>query len=149
MGYYELESCPHCRKLLDIRQGVASKSPIGPPIIACPHCGHLVKTGQLEWQTMTERQKVSYYIRVCWWCFGAFALIGGGVGSILTIIIFSGKIISPPAVSPLKLLLLSTITIGGIAIIWNVMKAKSNIYDSQRRTIPQEGITNNAHKRTE
>lgn len=149
MGYYELESCPHCLKLLDIRQGVASKSPIGPPLIACPHCNNSVKTGQLEWKTMSKKQKISFYIRVCWWCFGAFTLIGGGVSSILTIIIYSGKIISPPHVSPIKLLLLSTMTIGGVAIIWNIMKAKILIDDSQKRTFQQQGIPNIAHKRTE
>ncbi len=134
MGYYELESCPHCRKLLDIRRGAASKSPIGPPVISCPYCSLPVKTGQQEWQTMTDKQKMLFYLRVFWWCIGAFLLVGCGSSIFITVLIYSYKLISPSTLSPIELLLLSSLSIGGIAFALTIKSAKTKIYDSQKRT---------------
>ena len=136
MGTYEWETCPHCgKRVSDVRRGIASDTTIGQDVATCPYCGGLFKTGKSEWHEKTTLQKIGYYIRVFWWCLGAFVFGGGGtVLVVLFVFVLSGKSKTTPMESMLSLALPIGIIVAVLLVIIIILSAKREIANSIKQT---------------
>ena len=57
--------CPHCGVSIGTRSGLRNNlDDIGPPVMQCTKCGHLIKTGAQEWVDMPTSSKLKIWAEV-------------------------------------------------------------------------------------
>lgn len=137
MGTYEWENCPYCGKRIgDARIGVASDTTIGQEIAKCPHCDGVFKTGKTEWAEKSQIQKTGYFIRVAWWCLGAFVFGGGGtIMAVSYFFILTGKNKTTSFETILSYALPLGIIVAILLVLKVIWSSKHEIYNSIKRTI--------------
>jgi len=75
---YRTTKCPFCGYKLE-DQVSSAKELIGPPLVKCPSCHHLIKTGMKYWKDFSSNEKIYFWIS---WVFSTiystlFISVGG------------------------------------------------------------------------
>ena len=136
MGTYEWENCPYCgKRISNVRIGVASDTTIGQGLAKCPHCDGVFKTGKTEWTEKSSIQKTGYFVRVAWWCLGAFLF--GGFGTIMAVLFFfilTGKNKTTSMETMLSYALPLGIIVAVLLVIKVIFSSKHEVDNSIKRT---------------